>query len=519
MKDMVSKALFLTNYLLLIFYMSWNINEKQTVTGSGVPLLISSLMLIDVTYISSCNIRESKVMNLFCGLLALDSWYLLLSFEEGSATQVILTALHPVICYLSIKFILMFLFQGSGYKFRKVTNLLLFVTCVSALAGIAISDRAFACLYGIQFLAGWLAFFFVLTCHRKRVAFVLRSEWKCILYSVVIIAVFFTAYYIATINVKNHIANFGIYLPMLLFLMSIHGTIMKEHGSYPLSTVFSKRQTARILCLSLLALWLMVALIGGGDRELFVVVNARFSFIYICNIILGVSLKKGESRIIKESKYQSSLRQLQQEELLKTEFSNFLHDDVLQDLLSIKNMMTKAHRSDIQDIIIETLDNLNTHIREQMQDYHPVILKNLTVKENYQNLMEAISQSFPQRDIVVSFDCSDTLFLVEPYHVLIYRLLKELLTNVFKHSQGNRAWVMLTQESGIIELCVSDDGNATPDRLLVIDKAKHKGITSITEQINHMGGSITISEHLPHGICIQIKLPMKGDVSYQYFVS
>ena len=181
MKSLVSKSLFLTNYLLLIFYMSWNINEKQTVIGSGVPLLISSLMLIDVTYISSCNIRESKVMNLFCGLLALDSWYLLLSFEEGQATQVILTALHPVICYLSIKFILMFLFQGSGYKFRKVTNLLLFITCVGSLVGIAISDRAFACLFGIQFLAGWLSFFLVLTCHRKRVAFVLKSEWKCIL--------------------------------------------------------------------------------------------------------------------------------------------------------------------------------------------------------------------------------------------------------------------------------------------------------------------------------------------------
>lgn len=519
MKSLVSKSLFLTNYLLLIFYMSWNINEKQNVIGSGVPLLISSLMLIDVTYISSCNIRESKVMNLFCGLLALDSWYLLLSFEEGQATQVILTALHPVICYLSIKFILMFLFQGSGYKFRKVTNLLLFITCIGSLVGITISDRAFACLFGIQFLAGWLSFFLVLTCHRKRVAFVLKSEWKCILFSVVIITTFFIAYYNATINVKNHIANFGIYLPMLLFLMSIHGIVIKEHGSYPLSTVFTKRQTALILCLSLLALWLMVALIGGGDKELFVVVNSLFSFIYICNIILGVSLKQGESRILKESKYNFSLRQLQQEELLKTEFSNFLHDDVLQDLLSIKNMMTKAHRPDIQDIIIETLDNLNTHIREQMQDYHPVILKNLTDRENYQNLIGAISQSFPQRNIVVSFDCSDSLFLVEPYNVLIYRLLKELLTNVFKHSAGNRAWVMLTQENGIIELCVSDNGNAAPDSLLVIDKSKHKGIASITEQVNNMGGSITISDNSPQGICIQITLPMKGDVSYQYFVS
>ena len=113
MKIISIKPLFLINYLLLIFYVSWNIKGEQPAIISGIPLLISTFMLIDITYISSCNIKESKVINLFCGLLALDSWYLLLSFEEGQSTQVTLTALHPIICYLSIKFILMFLFQGS----------------------------------------------------------------------------------------------------------------------------------------------------------------------------------------------------------------------------------------------------------------------------------------------------------------------------------------------------------------------------------------------------------------------
>ncbi len=42
------------------------------------PLFLSSLPLIDVTYVSSCNIRENKNYFLFCGLLALESWYILL---------------------------------------------------------------------------------------------------------------------------------------------------------------------------------------------------------------------------------------------------------------------------------------------------------------------------------------------------------------------------------------------------------------------------------------------------------
>lgn len=519
MKNTALKLVFWLNYSLIIFYMSWHATLGQTVIENTIPLFISSLMLIDITFISSCNIRENKVVSLFCGLLALDSWYLLLSCEENRIESFIFTALSPIIWYVSIRFILMFLFQGSGYKFRKTTNVVMLLSCISSLAGINISGRMFAFLYGIQFLISWLCFIFILIYHQKRIAFVIKSEWKSILFSIIIITAAFLVYYFATINIQNHISNFGIYLPMLLFFVSVHGIVLKGHNTYPLSTVFNKKQSAFMICLSIISLGLIILFTGSSYEGFFIAVNELFAFIYICNIVLWLSLKQGKSRIIKESKYHSALRQLQQEERLKTDFANFLHDDVLQDLLSIKNMMAKAHRSDVQDIIIETLDNLNTHIRKQMQDYHPVILKNLTARENYQNVIEAVSQSFPQRNIVVSFDCSDALFLVEPYNVLIYRLLKELLTNVFKHSEGNRAWVMLTQENSIIELCVSDDGNASPDSLLAMDQSKHKGIASITEQVHNMDGCVAVSDNPPHGICIQITLPMKGDVSYQYFIN
>lgn len=519
LKGMTLKSLFLLNYLLLIFYISWNSNEKQTVIGSGVPLFISSLMLIDVTFISSCNIKENRVMNLFCGLLALDSWYLILSFEPEVLKQTALTMLHPVICFLSMKFVLMFLFQGSGYSFKKITDIFLLITGIGSLVGTFISGRAFACLYGIQFLTGSLCFLFILIYHHKRIFFILKNERKCILFSAALAVLFFYIYYFATLHVDNHIANFGIYIPMLLFLTSIHGIMIKENASYPLSTVFSRKQAAWIVLLFLAVLGFITALQKGGNKETFIAVNTLFAFIYLCNIILGRNLMLGKNGLIKESKYNEALRQIKQEEALKSEFAGFLHDDVLQDLLSIKNMASKAYRPDVQDVIISTLDHLNQHIRMKMQDYHPVILSSLTAKENYQNLIEAVAQTFPEKNILVSFDCSDTLFLVEPYQVFVYRLLKELLTNVYKHSDGNRAWIMLRQENGIIELHVSDDGTACTDSVFAADTTVHKGIAAVTELINSMDGSVVFSDDTPHGICVQIVLPMKGDDSYQYFIS
>lgn len=603
-KHLTLNFLFFLNYILVILYISRLSCNAPLTAQDTIPLLLASFMMVDMTYISACNIRENKVITLFCALLVLDCWYLLLLPDTSAIAKFAFIALSPIIWYASAKFLLLFLFQGSGYKFRTSTNIILLITCAAAIIGIGISSQVYALLYGMQLLASCLCLAFVLLYHRKRTVFVLKSERKSILFSVVITVAAFLVYYFATTQIPNHISNFGIYLPVLLFCISIHGIVHKEHQRYPLSVLFSPRQTMFILTMSVLIIVLTNLCKRNPLCELCIAVNMLFALINLCNIILGYNLKNDKNSLIRQSKYSAVLQQLQKEEQLKTDFANFLHDDILQDILSVKNLLPKAHRSEVQDILVETLDHLNTTIRKQMQDYHPVILKNLTIRENYQNLLDAVSQSFPQRNIAVSFDCSDTLFLVEPYNLLVYRLLKELLTNVYKHSDGNHAWIMLSLENHIIEsevvqntvnknnilqsdiiknnasqnvfsksntlknsftrnsdwhnidtdsnvlqnsftrnndwynidtdnnvphktttennviiLCIADDGTASAACLTSTDKTKHKGICSIIEQVHSLSGTIFLCDNTPHGICIQIQIPMKGELSYEYFVS
>ena len=520
MKQTVLKLPLFINSILLIAYMGLTAHADLHLNTRGViPLVLSSLLLIDVTYISSCNIRKNKTISLFCGLLVLESWYILLSASGNSITNIIFFALSPVIWCVSIKFILMFLFQNSGYKYQKLINLCLTGTCICTLIGILASSKIFFLLYGIQFMASWLCFIFTVIYHRKRIAFVFKSEWKHITFSFIVVMVLFLTYSFSTMRVPEHLSNFGIYIPILLFLVSVHGIILNEHNSLPLSAVFNNCQLTLLIFTGVIIFSLIAMILDGGYSLLFIMLDALFAFLYVCNIALDFNFKKGQNKIIRESKYHVALQQLQQEEQLNLEFANFLHDDILQDLLSVKNMMKKADHPEVQKIITETLDNMNTYIREQMQDYHPMLLPKLTIKENYQNLLDGISQSFPNRNICVSFDCSDSLFLVEPYNIFVYRLLKELVMNVYKHSTGEKAWITLTQDKGIIILNVSDNGTVDADVLLSADKLKHRGLAMITERVNDMDGSVTISNNHPHGICVQTILPMKGDVSYQHFVS
>ena len=520
MKRIIFKLLLFINSILLVIYMGLEINIQMPCSISKiVSLFLSSLMLIDAAYVSSCNIRDNKAISLFCGLLALDSWYILLSVSDNAVTNIAFYALGPVIWCVFINFILVFLFQGSGYKFKKITNFCLTGTCICSLIGILISDNMFALLYGIQFLASWLCFIFVVAYHRKRAAFVLKAEWKCILLSLVAVIILFIAYCLATRGINGNLSNFGVYIPVLLFSISIHGIILKEHRSFPLSAIFSSFQLILILLFGVTICGLITMTLGIGWLSFLLMLDAMFVFIYVCNIILDFNLRQGGGNMVMESKYNAALAQLQQEEQINLEFSNFLHDNILQDLLSIKNMIHKSTSPDIQKIITQTLDNMSIYIREQIQNCHPVLLSKLTVKENYQNLLAYIAQSFPDRHISIVFDCSDSLFLVPPYDIFIYRLLKELVTNVYKHSTGEKAWITLTQDNGMIVLCVKDNGSADTDSLTYADASKHRGLALSADRVHSMDGTVSITPNFPHGICVCINLPMKGDASYQYFIS
>ncbi|TKH03379.1 ATP-binding protein, partial [Bacillus wiedmannii] len=105
-----------------------------------------------------------------------------------------------------------------------------------------------------------------------------------------------------------------------------------------------------------------------------------------------------------------NLVQIVKEEQLKNGFSNYLHDEILQDILAVKNMMNKSNKKEIHDMIVATLDNLSHTIRIEMQEYHPTLLKTLTLKENYLNLLKMIQKKYEMKHVNISFTCNDDLF-------------------------------------------------------------------------------------------------------------
>ena len=66
MKQTILNLLLFINSILLIAYMGLTAHAYFHLNTRGViPLFLSSLLLIDVTYVSSCNIREIKLFPYF----------------------------------------------------------------------------------------------------------------------------------------------------------------------------------------------------------------------------------------------------------------------------------------------------------------------------------------------------------------------------------------------------------------------------------------------------------------------
>jgi two-component system secretion system sensor histidine kinase SalK len=481
----------------------------------GIIVLLLSL----AAYVSLSNLNGSRVLTSFAALLILAGWYFLLTMDREPFFGNLADCLLPVILFIMITFLLGFIFQDGVYPHKKTIRLILFVSAILPIILKLWEDRWFSLFHLGQYIISLLCCIFVFITQRKRFAFFIKSEWKNLLPSIGMFCALM-AFYIAVFrNEPSYLANSGMFLIICLPLWSIFKVAYHSKEIVSASMPLGVGQSKAIILLVLAVLCGITGLFGLDSMFLLLMTQIAlwFFILYYLAMIWNIA-RKTEMPETAHPHYSYALSRIEKEEALKKQFSDFLHDDVLQDLLSIKNLMSKAERPEVQTLIRETLDKLNRTVREEMQDYHSVMLKDLTLKENYANLLSELAQKFDVRHVEVVFECADDLFLAMPYHLVIYRAMRELVTNAYKHANCTKIHIMLTQINDRIDLRMTDNGDAgEKDLQNAMELRKGNGLLSLQEMITSLGGQFTVSDAKPQGICVRVSLPMKGDGSYQYF--
>jgi len=191
-----------------------------------------------------------------------------------------------------------------------------------------------------------------------------------------------------------------------------------------------------------------------------------------------------------------------------------LHDGPIQHLtavtLQLDLLVNKLERGDHERASLlvlqlrETVANEMVSLRRLMSELRPPILEQRGIEVALRDCAQGVLEGKP-----IQFELECTLGgvqLVPELETAIYRVVREALTNIRKHSGADHVRVTLDATRARVLLTISDDGcGFEPTR----DTGDHFGLVTMREGVEAVGGTWRLDTHTGGGTHIEARLPSK----------
>ncbi len=187
--------------------------------------------------------------------------------------------------------------------------------------------------------------------------------------------------------------------------------------------------------------------------------------------------------------------------------SIFLHDEVLQSLIFVKNKLQEDSKSYPE--LDSCLKNVIYNVREMCNHLHPVMVEDLGLEPSLQALKKHLQLN---HNVEIELDYQlHLIILPKELSINMFRVIKELIHNAIKHASPYKIKVSLTESEGVITIRVEDDGKgfevANPES--VIGK-NGIGLATVQKRVDLLSGTIDIRSEKDIGTFITITLPFEG---------
>ncbi|OGU59596.1 MAG: hypothetical protein A2X64_04260 [Ignavibacteria bacterium GWF2_33_9] len=189
-----------------------------------------------------------------------------------------------------------------------------------------------------------------------------------------------------------------------------------------------------------------------------------------------------------------------------------IHDEIGHALTSLKldiNLLVKK-KFLRDDKLVERLNEMQKHIEDTIRMLQRISAQLRPSILDHFGLIAALEWQAREFQRQTSVRCKyslpdEDLELTENKTVAVFRIFQEILTNITRHSQASRVDVILTVESNILDLKVSDNGIGIKKEDL--DNPKSLGLLGMKERANLVEGNLTINSILNIGTTVHLIMP------------
>lgn len=200
---------------------------------------------------------------------------------------------------------------------------------------------------------------------------------------------------------------------------------------------------------------------------------------------------------------------MKSQELERQRVAKDLHDGVGQTILAAKlNFMayqkdTVKHKERFK-AGLQFIDSASRELREIYNDLYPSILSDMGLEST---IRWYAKNSLEMNKVIVSFDINIQDKIPHPLEVDIYRITKELFSNIAKHSGADSVEFRLHSSSGIISLEITDNGSGFETSAL--NERRGFGISNIKQRVNSHGGVFSLQSLPGEGVSVKIAIKVE----------
>jgi signal transduction histidine kinase len=205
------------------------------------------------------------------------------------------------------------------------------------------------------------------------------------------------------------------------------------------------------------------------------------------------------------------------QEIERKRISRELHDELGQALSLIKLRLgyIEEHLEETQGLLkvnctdtIDFIDKTIEDVRRLSHDLSPAILEDLGLASAVGRLVQGLNEI--ERTVHIDYTMTDVDHLIpKEFHMNIYRIIQEALTNILKHAEARNISIVTEQKDGEVIISITDDGRGfdVQRAMTMITVEKGLGLASMQERIHMIGGTMDIESQQGKGTRLSLHIP------------